>query len=88
MYKFLIILLLLISVSNKNIAQNIFATNKYDVRLIAPELTKNANIVKRDEDIFVEIKSIGKAYIYTKYAITILNAAGDYASLFINRTTN
>ncbi|NOU37374.1 MAG: DUF3857 and transglutaminase domain-containing protein [Ferruginibacter sp.] len=75
-------MLLLISVSNKNIAQNIFATNKYDVRLIAPELTKNANIVKRDEDIFVEIKSIGKAYIYTKYAITILNAAGDYASLF------
>lgn len=60
----------------------LFAQNNYDVKLIPAELLPHANVVKRMEEIRVEIKDAGKATIYNKYALTILNAAGDNAANF------
>jgi len=58
------------------------AQNNYDVKLISAELLPHANVVTRMEEIRVEIKDAGKATIYNKYALTILNAAGDQAASF------
>ena len=65
------------------LASIIFAQNNYDVKLIPTALTENANVVKRNEEIFVEITDIGKATITSKYAYTILNAAGDDKADFV-----
>ena len=59
-----------------------FAQNNYDVKLIPAELLPHANVVKRMEEIRIEIKDAGRATIYNKYALTIMNAAGDDASRF------
>ena len=61
----------------------IFAQNNYDVKLIPAALIENADVVKRNEELFVEINDIGKATITTKYAYTILNAAGDDKANFV-----
>lgn len=61
---------------------DVSAQNNYDIKLIPPALLKNANVVKRNEEVFIEIKNIGKAIITTKYALTILNEAGDDAADF------
>lgn len=53
------------------------AQNNYDVKLIPAELLPHANVVKRMEEIRVEIEGPGNATIYNKYALTILNEAGD-----------
>jgi transglutaminase-like putative cysteine protease len=58
----------------------------YDVRLIPDSLKDHANAVKRFEELRITIKSISKATIYHKWAITILNEAGehhaDYTSFY------
>jgi hypothetical protein len=59
-----------------------FSQNNYDVKLISPELLPHANVVKRMEEIKIEIKDAGKAVIYNKYALTIINPAGDEAAAF------
>lgn len=56
------------------------AQNNYDVKLIPAELLPHANVVKRMEEIRVEIKGPGKAILYNKYAVTILNAGGEEAA--------
>ena len=48
----------------------------YNVSLIPDSLKENANSVKRFEEIHVIIKSIDKAIVKHKYAITILNSEG------------
>lgn len=58
------------------------AQNNYDVKLIAPELLPHANVVKRMEEVRVEIKDAGRATIYNKYVLTIMNAAGDEVATF------
>ncbi|PWT72194.1 MAG: hypothetical protein C5B59_16355 [Bacteroidetes bacterium] len=54
----------------------------YAVSNIPAALLKNANVVKRMEEIKFEIVDIGKAKEYYKYAITILNENGDKAAKF------
>ncbi len=78
MQKYLILFLIfLCSICNVN------AQGQYDVKLIPVELLLNANVVKRSEEIKIDIKNIGKAYIHTKYALTILNPSGDrFANFF------
>ena len=48
----------------------------YNASLIPDTLTKNANAVKREEELKIVIKDIDKAVIQRKYAITILNENG------------
>jgi hypothetical protein len=56
---------------------------KYNATLIPDSLTKNANVVKRYDEIRIEIKEAGKAKLYEKHAYTILNEAGDrYAAYY------
>ncbi|MDB5277726.1 MAG: hypothetical protein JWR61_2681 [Ferruginibacter sp.] len=57
-----------------------FAQTNYDVKLIPAELLPHANVVKRMEELRVVIKNAGKAVLYNKYAVTILNAAGENAA--------
>ncbi len=54
----------------------------YDVKLIPAELLPHANIVKRMEEIRIEVKDAGRAIVYSKYAVTIMNAGGDEAANF------
>ena len=49
----------------------------YAVNKIPPQLLKNSNVVKRFEEIRFEVIDIGKAKLYHKYALTILNENGD-----------
>ena len=49
----------------------------YNVALLSESLTKNANAVKRLEELRVIIKSPSKAIIKKKVAITILNEEGE-----------
>ncbi len=49
----------------------------YAVSKIAPALLKNASVVKRMEQVRFEIKDVGSATYYYKYAVTILNETGD-----------
>ncbi len=73
-----ICVLLLLSVSFVLHAQN------YNVLLIPDSLTKNANVVKRFEELKVVIKAKDKAVIYHKYAVTILNEDGDEYADYTN----
>lgn len=50
---------------------------QYNVALIPDSLRNNANAVKRMEETRVVIKDLDKAIVINKYAITILNEAGD-----------
>jgi hypothetical protein len=74
----LLIVLLNISLVFYSYAQD---TN-YPVNTIPSELLKNANCVKRIDDTKIVITDIGHATIYHKYAITILNEAGDADARF------
>lgn len=56
----------------------------YGVAAIAPGLLKNANVVKRMEDVRFEIVNGRETILYRKYALTILNENGDaYADLYV-----
>jgi hypothetical protein len=55
---------------------------EYAVSAIPQQLLKNANVVKRTAFSEYEVISYTKARLYEKYALTILNEAGErYASL-------
>ena len=56
------------------------AQNKYAVNLIPVQLLPTANVVKRMEEIKIDIKDEGNVTIYNKYALTIMNAGGDDAA--------
>ena len=57
---------------------------KYTVATIADSLKKNADAVKRFEELRVNIKSKSKAIVTHKYAITILNEEGADFALYQN----
>jgi len=57
---------------------------KYPALLISDSLTKDANVVKRYDELVIEIKSPGKARIYKKYAYTILNEDGEVYAMFVD----
>lgn len=50
---------------------------KYPVSSIPESLKKNANVVKRMEEIVFRIINTGEAVFYHKYALTVLNENGD-----------
>lgn len=54
----------------------------YSVLLIPKELMKDANVVKRMEEIRLEIINTGETVLYKKYAVTILNENGDEHAAF------
>src|SRR5688500_9146264 len=54
----------------------------YSVATLSKDLTKNANAVKRMEEVRFEIISTGETVLYQKYALTILNEAGDKYAQF------
>jgi len=68
------LLILLISLATLNFSS---AQINYDVAKITEDLKKDAVAVVRNEEQFIDIKSIGSAQYEYKIAITILNKAGD-----------
>src|SRR5687767_9146880 len=54
----------------------------YSAAALSKDLTKNANAVKRMEEVRFEIISTGETVLYQKYALTILNEAGDKYAQF------
>lgn len=56
----------------------------YNVSSIPDSLKQNANAVKRFEETKVVIKGPGKAVVYNKYAVTILNENGDMYAMYQN----
>ena len=56
----------------------------YNVLLIPDSLIKNANAVKRFEELHVIIKDIGKAVVKHKYVITVFNESGDEYATYAN----
>ncbi|MCH5600377.1 DUF3857 domain-containing protein [Niabella ginsengisoli] len=55
---------------------------QYAVKDIPETLLKNANLVKRLDDLRVDIKNPGKAYYYRHYVYTILNEEADKYAFF------
>lgn len=60
------------------------AQQDYNVSLIPDSLIKNANAVKRFEELRVVIKSTGKAVVYHKYAITVFNENAGWCAAYQN----
>lgn len=56
---------------------------KYPVSAIPENLKKNANVVKRMEDIQFQIFNTGETVLHRKYALTILNENGDDDAVFM-----
>jgi uncharacterized protein DUF3857/transglutaminase superfamily protein len=56
----------------------------YNASIIPDSLNKNANAVKREEEVKITIKNIDKATIQHKYAFTILNEAGVKYGVYSN----
>lgn len=67
----------------------IFEVNaqEYAVVKIPDSLKINASVIKRIEEFTVEIKSISKAVVRHKYAITILNERGEGYANYVNGYT-
>jgi hypothetical protein len=63
---------------------SVIKAQEYNVLFIPDSLTKNANAVKRFEELHVIIKSVDKAIIKHKYAITVLNTEGDKYAEYSN----
>lgn len=55
---------------------NLLHAQSYAFLIVPDSLTKKANAVKRYEELRITIKSVDKAIIHHKYAITVLNEAG------------
>ncbi len=74
----LLLLFAFIAFSTNALAQN------YDVSLIPDSLKKNADAVTRFDETRVVIKSLSKAVVTHKYAITILNEDGNRFARYQN----
>lgn len=59
-------------------------SQNYSVQTIPDSLTKNADAIKRFEEVKISISDIDKAVIHHKYAMTILNDAGKKYSVYSN----
>ncbi|ANE53662.1 DUF3857 domain-containing protein [Flavisolibacter tropicus] len=64
-------------------AFTIRAQPNYNVKAIPDSLLKNANVVKRVEEMMFEIKSTTSSTLRHKYAVTILNENGDEQAQFV-----
>src|SRR5213592_1587659 len=53
-----------------------FCSDDYSFNSIPKELLKEANVVKRMQEVRFEIISTGETILYQKYALTVLNEAG------------
>jgi transglutaminase-like putative cysteine protease len=63
-----------------------FANAQSYVALAIPDsLSKNADAVKRYEELKISIKDVDKAVVYHKYAFTIMNEAGRRYSIYHDR---
>ncbi len=60
---------------------------EYASSLIADSLLTNADVIKRNETISIIIKSVSKAVVKHKYAVTILNERGDDYATYTNDYT-
>ncbi|MEP7317975.1 MAG: DUF3857 domain-containing protein [Panacibacter sp.] len=60
------------------------SAQNYNILFIPDSLTKKADAVKRFEEIHIIVKSVDKAVIKHKYAITILNEDGDGYAQYYN----
>lgn len=56
----------------------------YAVNKIPADLLKNADVVKRMEEVRFEVMDITKTRLYHKYALTILNENGDKYAIEVN----
>src|ERR1044071_9055447 len=54
----------------------------YSIANIPQALLKNANVVYRIDDTRVEVENLGKMRVIMKYAVTILNEAGERYAQF------
>lgn len=63
---------------------NLASAQDYAVSKIPDSLLQNANVVKRFEELTVEIKDIDKAVFKHKYAYTILNEKGARFAYYFN----
>ncbi len=61
----------------------VLSAQSYNALLIPDSLRKNADMVIRQQDLTMEIKSPGKAVIRKKYAYTILNESGAKYAEFV-----
>ena len=55
----------------------------YAVSSVPEQLLKDANVIKRMEDIRFEINNTGEAILKKKYALTIMNEKGDRHAAFL-----
>ena len=56
---------------------------EYNVALIPDSLQKDANVVKRIDELRVIVKGVDKAVIKQKYAYTVLNEAGERYAVYV-----
>jgi len=75
-------LLLLITFAFTSLS-HIEAQEKYDVKRIPEGLTKEANVIKRMEEISFEIKKLDETVLKHKYALTILNEKGEKHAMLV-----
>ena len=78
MPKIKLLLILCLTCFLRTMAQDNYAAN-----LIPAALLTHTNVVKRMEEIKVQINDVSNAMVYHKYALTILNAAGDEAARLV-----
>lgn len=76
--RYLMLNVLLLCIASAAIAQD------YAVSKIPDSLVKNADAVKRSEEIIITVKDVDKVIVKRKYAITILNERGIYYSYYRN----
>lgn len=73
-----------IAIAITGISINCFAGDgDYAVSKIPDSLMKNADVVKRAEEVRFEIIDQGKSRLYHKYALTILNEKGDRYAMVV-----
>ena len=59
-----------------NFSLTAFCSDEYSFNTIPKELLKEANVVKRMEEVRFEIINTGETLLYKKYALTVANEAG------------
>jgi hypothetical protein len=74
--------LLLITILCNSVSCLASGDQDYSIASIPQALLKNANVVYRNHDIKVEVENLGKMRVTEKYAVTILNEAGEKYAQF------
>ncbi len=75
--------IIVFSIAMLVVSYSIAQKTNYAVSAISPELILNANVVKRFDHTVITIHNPGRATVKQRYALTILNEAGDdYAEFY------